>query len=371
MPVNYRFPAIRPDVPAPALWAGYLDEAYANRRFTNFGPLSRRLEAAFADKWGGAETVCVAASSATAALAAPLIAEGIEGTVLLPAFTFPATLAAVKMAGAVPVLIDVDASEWTIAPDALENAMRDVEVNAIILLAPFGLKRDFSTHIRIAARFGAKVIIDNAAGLGVDRAYPEADASVFEAYSLHATKPFAIGEGGMIFAHASRGDVLRSALNFGLATWTRTDGPHWGVNGKLSELHAAIGLAALHRYDDRIERRRSMARAYMSRIAPVTEVVASTDANASVWQVFPALMPDSRSADRCIEAARTRGMEVRRYYFPSLQRLAVARSIGDCEVAASLADRMCCFPIYAETDEYEREQMVEIFEASIRAGVAA
>jgi dTDP-4-amino-4,6-dideoxygalactose transaminase len=165
----YRFPSIRPDMPPPDAWRAYLDEAYANGWFTNFGPLSRRLETAFADRWGGRETRCIAAASATAALAAPLIANAIEGDVLLPAFTFPATLGAVKSAGAIPLLIDVARDDWTIAPAAVDDALRRTGAKAVILGAPFGFRRDFAPHAAVARKHGAIVIIDNAAGVGVER----------------------------------------------------------------------------------------------------------------------------------------------------------------------------------------------------------
>jgi dTDP-4-amino-4,6-dideoxygalactose transaminase len=69
-------------------WRAYVEEAYRANWFTNFGALSRRLERVLTERWGFGETACVVASSATAALAAPLIARGVEGPVLIPAFTF-------------------------------------------------------------------------------------------------------------------------------------------------------------------------------------------------------------------------------------------------------------------------------------------
>src|SRR5688572_24835734 len=94
---SIRFPATRPELPAVADWAPFLEDAYRANWFTNFGTLARRLEDHLAGAWGFDQTVCVLASSGTAACAAPLIARGIGGKVLLPAFTFPATLSAVKM----------------------------------------------------------------------------------------------------------------------------------------------------------------------------------------------------------------------------------------------------------------------------------
>lgn len=358
-------------MPPADAWRPLVDEAYANGWFTNFGPLSRRLEAAFAERWGGQATRCVAASSATAALAAPLIANAIEGKVLLPAFTFPATLGAIKSAGAIPLLIDVARDDWTITPAALEAALRLSGAKAVVLGAPFGFRRDFAPHVAVARAAGAIVVIDNAAGVGVERRALESERGVYEVYSLHATKPFAAGEGGMIFANAADEDRLRAALNFGLATAARGQAPRWGINGKLSEIHAAIGLAALEGFERRIAQRRALASAYMTALSRVDGVRYETDPAAAAWQVFPALTPSRAAADAVVDFARARGMEVRRYYSPSLSALGVAEALGRCEVSEDLAARMCCFPIYAGASDAERETMIEIVAAAAGAGLAA
>ncbi len=358
-------------MPPADAWRPLIDEAYANGWFTNFGPLSRRLEAAFAERWGGRETRCVAASSATAALAAPLIANAIEGGVLLPAFTFPATLGAVKSAGATPLLIDVAPGDWTIAPAALDAALRRSRAKAVILGAPFGLRRDFAPHVAVARRAGAIVIIDNAAGAGAERRALEEAGGVYEVYSLHATKPFAAGEGGMIFTNAADEERLRAALNFGLVTAARQQTPRWGINGKLSEIHAAIGLAALDGFERRLAERRALAGAYIKALSRFDGVRCETDAAAAPWQVFPALMPARAGADALVDFARARGMEVRRYYSPSLSALGVAETIDSCAVSEDLAARMCCFPVYAGASDADRAMMVDIAAGAVEAGLAA
>lgn len=168
-----------------------------------------------ATTWGCEETACVATANGTVAIAAPLIAAGVTGRVILPAFTFPATLSAVRMAGAEPLLID------------------------------------------------------NASGLGVVSHPVERSPHSFEAYSLHATKPF------------------------------------------------AVGLAVARDFATRLERRRALAGRYMAALASFGDVVSSaTDPNDGAWQSFPLLLPNSDTARRFIEAARARGMEARQYYVP-------------------------------------------------------
>jgi dTDP-4-amino-4,6-dideoxygalactose transaminase len=364
-----QFPLIRPDVPSIGEWAPILQEAYEGRRFSNFGPLSRRLEQLLAETWGGPETVCVATSSGTAALAAALIAGGVSGRVVLPAFTFPATLSAVRMAGCEPWLVDVDPADWRISAGQLARSLEAAGAAAAILLCPFGLASDFRPHVEVAAMHGARLVIDNAAGLGVARQTLESVTPGYcEACSLHVTKPFGIGEGGLVFAHRSQEDALRRAINFGLTAGS-ADLQGWGINGKLSELHAAVGLAAAAGFAGRLARRREVVARYAAVLAGIEGVAACTQPASGSWQFFPLLLPSAAAADRFVAAAAERGMESRRYYAPALSRLPGVDRLGPCPVAEDLARRMCCIPVYSDATDAEVDSLVVIFEHALAAAV--
>ena len=365
----FQFPFIRPDVPPICAWTPILEEAYRAGRFSNFGPLSRRLEAVLAATWGGPDTACVAASSGTAALAAPLIAGRVSGRVILPAFTFPATLSAIRMAGAEPFLVDVAPTHWRMEADTLSRALDATGARAAVVLSPFGLRSNFAAHSDVLGRRGGMLVIDNASGLGVERQLVEAAPHCFEACSLHVTKPFAVGEGGVIFAHLSLEASLRRALNFGLSPTSPADLEGWGINGKLSELHAAVGLAAAVGYENRVARRRQLVRRYAAVTLAYPAVTAVTDPMAAAWQFFPLLMPDSTTAGRFITEAAARGMETRRYYVPALSTLDDVDRLGPCPVAEDLAGRMCCVPVYADATAEETEALAAVLAASLEAAI--
>lgn len=305
------------------------------------------------------------ASSGTAALTAPLIACRIAGKVLLPAFTFPATLSAVKMAGAEPYLMDVSPEDWRVMPEALDDAFARTGAKAAILLCPFGLKTRFDDHIRVARSWDAILIIDNAAGLGMERHPVEADPNVFEAFSLHATKPFGIGEGGMIFGHKTRDESLRRALNFGLPFEEGADGGDWGINGKLTEIHAAIGLAVMETIESRLARRRDFAHAYMRLLSPYPGVAFPGARDDSCWQMFPFLVHSPEIAANLVETARGGGVEIRRYYRPSLSKLPGVAS-DPCPVSEDLAGRMCCLPVYSLLSDAEAGDMLAIVDEALK-----
>jgi dTDP-4-amino-4,6-dideoxygalactose transaminase len=363
------FPFIRPDIPPAAEWVPLLDEAYRVGRFSNYGPISLRLERLVAGAWGGPDTVCVAASSGTAAIAAPLLAGGVTGRVILPAFTFVATLVAVRMAGAEPILVDVDPGDWRIAPQRLHEALLATGARSAVTLAPFGMRSDFSAHAAIVAERGGLLVVDNAAGLGTARAPIETAPHCYEACSLHATKPLAIGEGGMVFAHRSREDALRRALNFGLRPGPVPDLRGGGINGKLSELHAAVGIAAVERFPARLERRQRLAARYRAVAARVPGVRTGAAPEEGTWQFFPLLLPGPRAAERFAAAAADRGMETRRYYVPSLSSLDDVERFGPCPVSEDLSARMCCVPVYADADAEEEEAMLAVFARALAAAL--
>jgi len=194
-----------PDLPAPAEYLPLLQEIHQNRWYSNFGPLARRLESQLQTSFGAPEESSVTCSSATAGLSAALLAAGRADWVLLPAFTFPATLGAVRAAGMVPVVVDVDAQNWTLRGDRLDRALAETGAGAVILVAPFGMHKNWEAELAICRKRGAAVVVDSAAGLGGPRSAEGYGENVFEVFSMHATKPFAVGEGGVIFAHHSRG----------------------------------------------------------------------------------------------------------------------------------------------------------------------
>jgi dTDP-4-amino-4,6-dideoxygalactose transaminase len=356
----YRFRLVVPDLPQPESFLPYLQAAHDSGWFTNFGPLSHRLEDELERDFGRHGEICVSASSATAGLSAALLALGCKGTVLVPAFTFAASAGAVFSAGLEPFVMDVSEKTWTIDASELDRILCLPEIGAVMLVSPFGLPQDFSEHLAICERHGRAVVIDNAAGLGGVRPNRRAHPNVAEVFSMHATKPFGIGEGAMIFAHPRLEEPLRAALNFSLNAPCRPDLPPWGFNGKMSELHAGVGLAQAERFPSRIVGRRAFAARYIAELAEVRGIQIVADSQSAPWQVFPVLLPDGRARERAISYALEHGLEIRRYYHPSLSRWPQIRAAEPCPVSESLADRMCALPIRADFVTAEADQIVKI-----------
>ena len=177
---------------------------------------------------------------------------------------------------------------------------------------------------------------------------------------MHATKPFGIGEGAMVFAHPRLEEPLRAALNFSLNAPFRSDLPAWGFNGKMSELHASVGLAQAERFPSRVVGRKAFAARYIAELSEVRGIQIATDSRSAPWQVFPVLLPDGKARERTISYALERGLEVRRYYYPSLSQWPQIRHIEPCVVSESLADRMCALPIRGDSVTAEADEIIKI-----------
>ena len=357
---TFRLRSVIADVPLLAEYLPWLEQVHASGRYSNFGPLVERFEAALLASFGAPDESCVSCCNATAGLTAALLASGRSGAVIVPAFTFPASLGAVRAAGMAPLVLDVDAGDWALAAEPLARALAASGAGAVMLVAPFGMARDWEIEIAVCRRFGAAVVIDNASGLGGPHRTRAADADVFEVFSLHATKPFAVGEGGAIFSHRHREDALRGALNFGLASHARPEGPRWGFNGKMSEFHAAVGLAQTQRFAVALARRQAYAASYLDRLERFPDIVRPGDPRAAPWQFFPILLPDAAAAERFVAEAAQQGIEIRRYYRPSLSRWPEAACFAACPVAEDLADRMCVLPVRGLDFDVEADEMADL-----------
>ncbi len=243
---------IRPTIPPPDNWLPYVREAYESRWFSNGGPLANRFEKALLDKYGTRDREAVLLANCTDGLTAALLALGIKGNVAVPAFTFPATAHSVACAGCQPVLCDVSKQTWEFDPNALRRLLQRERIAAVMHVRTFGFCRDISEIEEVARQFGVPLIVDAAAALGGcdERGAYAGSRGVAEVFSLHATKVFAVGEGGVVFASPDLAARIRAVANFGLCN---NDVVLGGFNAKCSEFHAAVGLAVLECIDDYIE----------------------------------------------------------------------------------------------------------------------
>jgi dTDP-4-amino-4,6-dideoxygalactose transaminase len=163
--------------------------------------------------------------------------------------------------------------------------------------------------------------------------------------------------------------ALRSATNFGLP-WQPQDEPRWGINGKLPEVAAAIGLAVLRDYRNVVTARRAQAKRYIGLLNGLNGIVIHRDIADAPWQVFPCLLPSPEAAEHLVAEAARRGVEVRRYYRPSLVDWGGLRAVDRCVTSRYLADRMVCLPVYSRISAAEIRQLHDIVTSCLEHAMA-
>jgi dTDP-4-amino-4,6-dideoxygalactose transaminase len=245
-----KIPVLRPKLPDAQSLLPYLLRTDESRIYSNFGPLAVEFQSRLAMLLGVAPESVISASCGTNALIAAILGGAGVPTnsrpyAIIPSFTFVATAIAAERCGFQLYFVDVDPNSWTLdAFKMLEHPILD-HAGVIIPVAPFGrpvLQQDW---LAFRERSGVPVVIDAGASLSCiiddSRSFI---GSIPTAFSLHATKSFGIGEGGCVIS--TEGDVIArvsASLNFGFIETRDSAIP--SLNGKLSEYHAAVGLALL------------------------------------------------------------------------------------------------------------------------------
>lgn len=256
-----------------------------------------------------------AVSSATTGLHLALVALGVQpgDEVVIPGFSFPATANAVIQQGATPVFVDIDEATFNLDPALLDAAVT-ARTRAIMPVHAFGLCADMDAINAVAARHELPVLEDAACALGGTYGGRHAGTlGTAGVYSFHPRKIITTAEGGMITTDddelAKRIAVLRA--HGAVRGELYMEFVEAGFNYRLSDVHAAIGLAQMTRIDDIVSGRRRAASELTSRVSDIEGVQVPTEpaGTAHTFQSYVVLLDDRIDRDEVIRRMRTRDIE--------------------------------------------------------------
>jgi dTDP-4-amino-4,6-dideoxygalactose transaminase len=236
-------PVLKPQLPLAASILPYLEEIDARRWYSNAGPLVTRFEEQLSNRIGFTQRSVVTAANATVGITVALLARRVPAGSLciVPSWTFVATPHAVRAAGLTPCFHDVDRRTWALNPDEVMETLKHAHrpVAALVVVSPFGAPLDIGAWQDFEDRTGINVVVDAAAGFDTTR-----PSRIPLVVSLHATKILGAGEGGFVCSTDTRFlERFRAGCNFGFQGERIAILP--ALNAKMSEYHAAIGLASL------------------------------------------------------------------------------------------------------------------------------
>lgn len=358
-----KLPFVRPWLP---VWEDVGDDL---RRLVETGMLTKgpklvEFEQRLAEHLGCRHAVCV--SSCTSGLMLSYRALGLEGEAIVPSFTFMATVSALDWCGVKPVFVDVQRETTNIDPTLIESKITP-RTSAIVAVHNFGCPADIAALTEIADRRGLKLIFDAAHGFGtVYQGGPVGSQGDAHSFSMSPTKLLAAGEGGVVTTNSDElADYVRVGREYGNSG--AYDSAFAGMNARMSEFHAVMGLHALAGLPDAVARRRRVAEIYREILGsvPGVEFQHIAAGNQSSYKDVSILIDEAAfgmSRDQLQAALAAENIDTRNYYDPPVHRHTAYRHYWDGEplpVTDVLAAGSISLPIGRHIEEDVAQRIAE------------
>ena len=356
----------KPHLPPLEDFIPYLEQIWQSGVLTNNGPFHKQLEQALCEYLGVKHISLF--SNGTIALVTALKALRIRGEVITTPFSFVATAHSLRWNNITPVFVDIDPVTMNLDPARIEAAITP-ETTAIMPVHCYGNPCDVDAIEEIAANYNLRVIYDAAHAFGVNchcgSVLNHGDLSVL---SFHATKVFNTFEGGAIVCPDERSKrQIDNLKNFGFVSETTVVAT--GINGKMNELQAAIGLLQLKTIDQAIARRAAVAASYREGLEGVTGILVAPDSGQarSNQAYFPILIGPEYplSRDDLYGLLKQHGINGRRYFYPLITEFPMYRGLKSAAPenlpnARRLANEVICLPIYPDLADSDIDRIIAL-----------
>lgn len=356
----------KPFLPPLEEYKEYLEKIWESKWLTNNGPFHEELELQLAD-YLGVPYVSLFANG-TLALVTALQCLRITGEVITTPYSFVATTHSLWWNNIKPVFVDVDPVYGNLDPEKIESAITPA-TTAILPVHVYGNPCNHEKIQSIADTYGIKLIYDAAHAFNVKKNGESilnwGDLSVL---SFHATKVYNTFEGGAIVCHdlktKKRIDDLK---NFGFHDEITVVAP--GINAKMNEAQAALGLLQLKYIESAIAKRAEIASYYTRKLQeyPGLELLPLQSGMKNNYAYFPIFLDEDYfySRDELYHKLKENGIYGRRYFYPLISDLPSYRGLpsaspANLPIARKLAEEVICLPIYPDLQFHEMERIVNI-----------
>lgn len=360
----------QPTLPDLQEFIPYLEQIWNNKILTNNGPFHQQLEKELAS-FLGVPYISLFANG-TLALVTALQVLRITGEVITTPYSFVATTHSLWWNNIKPVFVDIESEFCNLDPDKIEAAITP-KTTAILPVHVYGNPCKVDRIKEIADIYGLKVIYDAAHAFGVNHNNQSilnyGDLSIL---SFHATKVFNTLEGGAIICHdvatKKRIDYLK---NFGFAGETTIMAP--GINSKMNEIQAALGLLQLKFHNENIEKRKVIALSYRQQLKEVKGIsfLPEADSTVSNYAYFPIFINEAeygKSRDHLYEKLKQNAIFGRRYFYPLISEFSMYKSLESANPtnlinAGKITEQVICLPIYPNLELKIIQKIAEIIKA--------
>lgn len=357
----------KPYLPPFKEFVPYLQEIWDNKILTNSGDFHKRFENELAE-YLGVKYVSLFCNG-TLALITALQALKITGEVITSPFSFAATAHSLWWNNIKPVFADIEPNTFNLDPGKIESAITP-RTTAIMPVHVFGNPCDVESIKKIADKYGLKVIYDACHAFDVKlNDEPIVNFGDLSVLSFHATKVFTTFEGGAIICHdkasKKRIDYLK---NFGFADETTIVIP--GINAKMSEFNAALGLLQLKYIDKALEKRKAIAEFYREKLKDIKGIKCLQDIKGvkQSYPYFPILIDEiqfGKSRDYVYDELKKQNILTRRYFYPLISQFPAYKELesaipGKMPTAEKITQQVLCLPIYSDLELERINDIVNI-----------
>jgi dTDP-4-amino-4,6-dideoxygalactose transaminase len=313
----------RPNIGARATFDRYIDQIYSRNWLTNDGPLVRELEHRVAEFHQVEQ--CIAMANGTIALEIAIRALDLTGEVIIPSYTFIATAHALHWQALTPVFADIDPLTHNLDPHSVSR-MITPRTSGIIGVHLWGRAAPVDELQALAEEHNLRLLFDAAHAFGCS--YKGRSIGNFgscEVLSFHATKYFNTVEGGAVLTNdPDLAQKMRLMRNFGFAGMDKVIHP--GINGKMSEVSAAMGLVNLESIDEYRRGNELTFRHYQEAFANISwaALLEPPESERSNYQYVVVVVDenDAPQRDDLIRVLHAENVRARRYFWPGCHRMA-------------------------------------------------
>lgn len=342
----------------------YLKQIWKTRILTNNGPYHQQLEKELC-KYLGVKYISLF-SNGTLALITALRTLNITGEVITTPYSFVATAHSLWWNNIKPVFVDIDLKTLNLDPNKIEKAITP-QTTAIMPVHVYGNPCDVRKIKKIADTYGLKIIYDAAHAFGVtinnNSVLNYGDLSIL---SFHATKTYNTFEGGAIVCHDEatkrRVDNLK---NFGFVDETVVVSP--GINGKMNEVQAAMGLLQLKYVDQNIDKRKHITEIYRNKLNGIKGLTFLNDKpdikySYTYFPIFIDKEKFGKSRDGLYEELKKHNIFGRRYFYPLISQFPSysgleSAQLGKMPIAEKATEQALCLPIYPELSVHDVDKI--------------
>ena len=336
-------------------YKSYIDKIYANGQLTNNGPMVQKLERRLEEYLGVNNVILVA--NGTLALDVAYRALGLTGDVITTPFSFVATTSSIVSNGLNPLFSDINPRTYNINPDLIEEKITS-KTSAIVPVHVFGNACEVEDIQKIAERHNLKVIYDAAHAFDVKYK----DQSVLNygdisTLSFHATKLFHTIEGGaLIIKDDELANKARGLINFGFNNIGEI--VDLGVNAKMNEFEAAMGLCVLDDINLILEKRKAAYNNYYQALNDRVQLQEKNNNSSNNYAYFPIVLDSERQLLSIVQKLNKMQIFPRRYFQLSLNKLNYVEQGQICPVSEDISSRVLCLPLSHSIEEKDQNIII-------------